>query len=110
MTTLYPICPQVQWEQAQAQGEYSAPSLAAEGFIHCSTQSQVAATADLFFRGQDGLVLLVIDRTRIAVPVRDDDIGGGRRFPHIYGPLNLDAVTEARLFPPAADGTFAAPL
>ncbi len=103
MTTLYHLCPQHDWEHALAEGEYRADSLTSEGFIHCSTQDQLAGTAALFFRGQQGLVLLVIDRARVTAPVQDDDIGDGKVFPHIYGPLNLDAVTEVRPYaaPPA---------
>lgn len=109
MATLYHICPEQEWEQAQKQGEYRAPSLAAEGFIHCSARSQVAGTAALFFQGQRELMLLVIDRARVDARVQDDDIGNGKSFPHIYGPLNLNAVTQAWPFTPDANGIFALP-
>ena len=65
---------------------------------------QVAAVGERFFHGVRGLLLLVIDRARVAAPVRDEGAGGDL-FPHIYGPLNLDAITrvaEVRGFDPLA--------
>jgi len=98
------------WEAAQATGEYRADSLAAEGFIHCSTVGQVLGPANEFYRGQDDLVLLVIDPARLAAElVYEDSYHIGTAFPHIYGPLNLDAVTSVVPFPPLADGTFELP-
>ena len=55
------ITSSVEWEKAVALGEYIAPSLGTEGFIHCSTPAQTADTANLFFRGHGGLVLLCVD-------------------------------------------------
>lgn len=98
------------WETAQAAGEYRADSLAAEGFIHCSTVEQVLGPANEFYRGKDDLVLLVIDPARLAAElVYEDSYHIGTAFPHIYGPLNLDAVTSVVPFPPLADGTFELP-
>jgi uncharacterized protein (DUF952 family) len=49
------------WTAAAAEGTYTTPSLASEGFIHCSARDQVVDTANRLFRGQAGLVLLCID-------------------------------------------------
>ena len=105
--TLLHICPASDWQNAQPWGEYRAASLASEGFIHCSTPAQVAVTANRFYHGQQGLVLLVIDAGRLTSEVRYE-AADGSLFPHLYGPLNLDAVVEVRAFEPDEDGTFAA--
>ena len=91
------------------QGDYRAESLDTEGFIHCSTPDQVASTANLFFRGQQDLVLLVIDADKVTAPIRFEDAGNGQFFPHAYGPINLDAVVDVREFASEADGTFSSP-
>jgi uncharacterized protein (DUF952 family) len=98
------------WEAAATQGAYTADSLASEGFIHCSTAAQVLDTADLFYHGQPDLVLLVIDPARLAAELVYEDLyGKGQAFPHIYGPLNLDAVVGVVDFPANDDGSFSLP-
>ena len=98
------------WAEAQQQGQYTADSLAEEGFIHCSTPAQVVYVANERFRGRADLILLVITASRVdASIVYEDCYETGQRFPHIYGPLNLDAVAQVLTFPPAADGLFELP-
>lgn len=105
------ITTRTEWEQARAAGDYRADSLAAEGFIHCSTPEQVLGTANSLFRGRADLLLLVIDPSRLSAKlVYEDSYQTGMDFPHIYGPLNLDAVSDAVSFPPSPDGTFELPL
>jgi uncharacterized protein (DUF952 family) len=62
------------------------------------------------FRGKADLVLLCIDRKLVVAPIRDENLDGGKdRFPHIYGPVNLDAVRQVVNFPPGHDGLFKLP-
>jgi len=99
------------WSAAQAQSQYSADSLAGQGFIHCSKTDQILRVADVFYAGQHGLVLLVIDPGRLASELRWDpgtDLAT-ELFPHIYGPINLDAVVQVFDFEPAPDGKFHLP-
>ena len=114
-------------------------TLAEEGFIHCSYAHQVVRVADAIYRGTRGLVLLVIDPAAVRAEIREEALGrvgpgseggadrpagrgpgGGeatdRRsagcrgaIPHIYGPLNADAVVDVLPFEPAADGSFELP-
>ena len=110
MTTILHITHKTDWEQARAEGSYRADTLASEGFIHCSTPEQVIPVANHLFRGQTNLVLLVIDRDKVQAPIRDENLEGGTTlYPHIYGPLNLDAVVDVLDFPPRADGSFELP-
>ncbi len=103
------IAPRAAWAQAQAAGAYRGDTLDREGFIHCSTVAQVVATADRYFRGRADLVLLVIDPTRVEPEIRYESAPGGERFPHIYGPLDLAAVTRCLALEPGADGSFSLP-
>jgi uncharacterized protein (DUF952 family) len=104
------ITTRADWEAARALGDYRLDTLNTEGFIHCSTPEQVLGTADLFYRGQSGLVLLVIDPARLSAKlVYEDSHGTGNLFPHIYGPLNLDAVVRVVPFSPLPDGSFVLP-
>ncbi|HZS61844.1 MAG TPA: DUF952 domain-containing protein [Gemmatimonadaceae bacterium] len=103
------------WQQAVRDGVYAPPSLQTDGFIHASTREQTLGTANGFFRGVPDLVLLRVDPQRLKTELRWDppaDVGDTRSdqlFPHIYGPLNLDAVAGAVDFTCDADGSFAWP-
>jgi uncharacterized protein (DUF952 family) len=81
------------WEQARDQGSYEPPSLASEGFIHFSEPHQVAAVARARYAGVDDLVLLHVSTDRLSVPLKYEPADGDT-FPHLYGALNLDAVTD----------------
>ena len=99
-----------QWDRAKAVGLYDTPSLYSQGFIHCSKPDQVIAVANFLFHGQTDLVLLCISTERVEAEIRYENLeGGDQRFPHIYGPLNLNAVTKALDFEPRSDGTFVLP-
>ena len=97
------------WEATQSETDYRPNSLATEGFIHLSTPEQVLFPADLFYRGQADLLLLVVDPAKLTAPLQYDSVPGHGTFPHLYGPLNRDAVTEVLSFDPLSDGTFALP-
>lgn len=98
------------WEQARGQGEYTADSLKSEGFIHCSKPEQVIKVANARFHGREDLLLLVIDSAKVGPEIKwEDMLGEGQFFPHIYGALNLDAVTQVVDFLPGADGSFTLP-
>jgi uncharacterized protein (DUF952 family) len=93
MSQILHITPQPRWEQAVAEGEYRGDTLASEGFIHCSTPAQLRRVAETCFKGQSGLVVLRIDPERVGAPILwESPPGSDERFPHIYGPLNVDAV------------------
>ena len=104
------ITRQRDWEAAQVAGGYRGDTLDTEGFIHCSAPNQVCATAELFFAGHTDLVLLCIDPSQLQSDVRYEVASNGQTYPHIYGFLNLDAVTKVVAFPPGADGHFELPL
>lgn len=62
------------------------------GFIHCSFHRQVRETARRFYTGVGDVVVLTIDPSRVGAPVREENLGGGDAFPHLYGPLPREAV------------------
>ena len=100
------------WRAAAADpdGNYVDPSLAADGFIHCSTIDQVLIPANERFAGQDDLVLLVIDPARVVAPtVFEDCYASGHAFPHVYGPIEIASVTRVVPFPCGLDGSFQLP-
>jgi uncharacterized protein (DUF952 family) len=79
------------WLQNASQ-PYRAASLATEGFIHCSNREQVEWAANRFYSAAPQLLLLGINVSSLSSPVRDEDAGNGERFPHIYGPIQPEAI------------------
>jgi uncharacterized protein (DUF952 family) len=95
MPIIYHVTTKVSLDKAQQQGFYDVPSLADEGFIHCSQEHQVAGVLERYFEGQTDLVKLVIDTDKLTGKfVFDWSPSMKDTFPHIYGPINLGAVIE----------------
>jgi len=109
MHLIYHIVSEEKWNKAVQRGVYLGDSLETEGFIHASEIDQVVEVANSLFAGQEHLIILVIDKDKLTVPVKYEDPGNGELFPHIYGPLNLDAVVDVVKFEPNADGAFQLP-
>lgn len=110
MQTIFHITSGHDWQSALPAGAYTADSLSSEGFIHCSTADQILAVANERYRGQKGLLLLVIAVGRVRPEIRYEDCyETGQQFPHLYGPLNLDAVIQVLPFEPEANGHFQMP-
>jgi uncharacterized protein (DUF952 family) len=80
-----------------------------EEFIHCTTGPQnMVDTAHRYYRNDPrSYYLLVIDLDKVRAPTRYD--APNQIYPHIYGPLNRDAILEVRNFERAPDGTFLLP-
>lgn len=77
------------------------------GFIHASTAEQVVPVANMFYKDVPDLVVLVIDADRVRPGVRYEQVPEvGQPFPHIYGPLNIDAVVEAMRLEPDPGGDY----
>ena len=77
---------------------YEADSLGTEGFIHCSFAEQLDGVIGRYYRDADEIVILEIDPTKLSSKLVVEPSTGGENYPHIYGPINIDAVvgTERR--------------
>ncbi len=100
---IYHIASRKAWREAQQRGDYRSESLETDGFIHCSTGTQVLPVAEKYYPRQRGLLVLVIDPALLASDLRWEPPSGGapppgvpagEAFPHIYGPINLDAIVK----------------
>jgi uncharacterized protein (DUF952 family) len=91
---IYKICPASAWREAERQGVYrGSADDARDGFIHFSTASQVAETAKKHFFGQTGLFLIAVDADALGDELRWELSRNDELFPHLYGELDLGAVT-----------------
>jgi chorismate synthase len=90
---IYHITTAEAWQQAQATGEYTAPSLEKEGFIHCSDAHQVEGVLQRFYAGQTGLLKLQIDPARLESELKYESAADvNEKFPHVFGPIPIAAV------------------
>jgi uncharacterized protein (DUF952 family) len=99
VSRLLHITERTTWEAALGTGWYRTStrgmSLEEQGFIHCSLPHQLRAVAEFVYGDADDLVVLVIDSDRLDVPVKfETPEPGAEKYPHIYGPVPVSAVTE----------------
>jgi len=104
------LCGSAEWDAAQAVGELRPPSLAGVGFVHLSTPQQVHLPANRLFAGRTDVVLLRLDPQRLGSPVLwEPGVPGDPQsmvFPHLYGPLPVDAVVAVATYQADAGGKF----
>jgi glutathione S-transferase len=112
MGVVYHIAYPAEWDEAKTAGEYRMSTrgrtMDEEGFIHASGAFQVAPVADRFYADEEGpLVVLVVDVDRLAAEVRYEAVPGSEApFPHIYGPINPDAVIRVLPLERGGDGKY----
>src|SRR6267378_3946568 len=104
--TIYKICPASAWREAERQGVYrgSADDIR-DGFIHFSTAQQVAETARKHYFGQTGLFLIAVDADMLGDALRWEHSRNDELFPHLYGELDLGAVTGVLDMRARSDGS-----
>lgn len=105
MRTIYKICPEPLWREAEKAGVFTgAPIDVQDGYLHFSTAEQVRETAAKHFAGETNLLLIAIDAQRLGAALRFEPSRGGALFPHLYAPLPLSAVLWVRPLPLGDDG------
>jgi uncharacterized protein (DUF952 family) len=115
MITIVAISNKDVWERSILAGEYLQSTLDTTleevGFIHCSFPHQTMEIVNRKFADRENLVLLLIDESKIKSPVKHEGALSGRAgiFPHIYGPLNTDAVYEVLPLTKNDEGNFITP-
>ena len=105
---IFHVALQSEWEAARRSGSYTTSTLgrtlAEEGFVHASREDQWRGVWQRFYSDvTEPLVLLVIDADLLAGPVVEETPpGASETFPHVYGPIDADAVVQ--VVPLDADG------
>lgn len=95
---IYHVTRKQDWEKALSAGFYEAASLQTEGFIHSSAINQITGVLERYFENEKELVLLHIDEGKLTAPLKYQLAESvGEVFPHIFGPLNLDAVVKTEM-------------
>ena len=110
MTTVYKIVGADLWRAAADNGVFTGAGIdLTDGFIHLSTSAQARRTAQLYFAGQDNLVLVAANAASLGDALKYEPSRDGDLFPHLYGSLPLTAVRWVRPLPLDAEGNHVFP-
>jgi uncharacterized protein (DUF952 family) len=102
---IYKICGVAAGRAPARQGVYrGSADDARDGFIHFSAASQVNETARRHFFGQTGLFLIEVDADALGDALRWEPSRNDELFPHLYGELDLGAVTGVLSMRARSDG------
>ena len=92
---IYHVTKKQAWQNALQKGYYEAASLSTEGFIHTSTLLQVAGVLNRYYKNEVDLILLHIDESKLISPLKYEMAPSvNELFPHIFGPININAVIK----------------
>jgi len=110
------LMPLDEWRAWRDGGPYEPASLDTDGFVHCTGDDvRLLEVANRFYADVDALVAVSLDPDRLTPEVKweppahpDGSAAGSDEtlFPHVYGPLDRDAVTGVRRLA-RVDGRFA---
>ena len=112
MSLIYHLAPSSRWYTWSENQPYLPAEFDREGFIHCTSGDELMIkVANQYYRNVSGdYVLLVVDMSKLdssTSPIKwEKSSVFGLDFPHIYGPINRDAIVEVRSIQRADDGTF----
>jgi uncharacterized protein (DUF952 family) len=106
VTVTFHLTPRERWDAQRANTAYTPEPFESEGFIHCTDgEANVVAVGNRYYTGDPrGMVCLVIDCELVNQEIRYED--PERIYPHIFGPLNTNAVVDVRSVRREADGSF----
>lgn len=104
---IYHLTPAGYFKSLPADQPYLPREFERDGFIHCTKgEERLLLVADTIYRRVPGdFLALVIDERRVTSPLKVENVGG-IMFPHIYGPLNRDAIVRVVAMGRREDGTF----
>lgn len=91
---IYHLVPKRFYERQTKNAVYLPKPFAQDGFIHCTKDAnEMARVANLFYKQERGPhVYLYIDTRKVKAKIQYDD--ADKKFPHIYGGLNHDAIVS----------------
>ena len=95
------------WETEKEKPLIGQTYLDVEGFIHCSTVDGFRPISERFRDRIEPFVLLVLDTDKLTCPIRWE--GRDVRYPHLYGPIDRDAVTDVLPYRKDKDGAWRVP-
>ena len=81
------------WEMFH-RDRYESESLGTEGFIHCSFADQLDAVLKRYYADAKAVTILKIDASKLDSKLVVEPSTGGENYPHVYGPININAIVS----------------
>lgn len=107
---IYHFTPKQRWQAGKETNNYLPKGFDLEGFIHCSSLHQILRSANKHAdKSQEHVLLKINPEALTSKLVFENTSGGTEDYPHIYGPLNNEAVVTEYAFPLHSDGSFQLP-
>ena len=95
---IYHVTTKAAWQEALEKGRYEHISLEKEGFIHNCSRAQLAGVLDRYYKNTPDLLLLHIDESLLQAELKYELAPSVKEeFPHIFGPINIDAVVNTEI-------------
>lgn len=92
---IFHVADEKRWASAKSSGAYTPKEYDDEGFIHMSTESQLAGVLDRYYSGRSDIVILKIDSTRLSDKfIYEFAESQQEDYPHLYEPLATSAVVS----------------
>lgn len=109
MRLTYHGTPKEYYQSLDPNQPYLPREFAQDGFIHCTDgREAVSIILTINYRNEPGeWVILYIDQDKVTVPIKYEDPAG--IYPHIYGPLNRDAIVAVAEAGRSPEGVFLLP-
>lgn len=106
---IYHLVPKAFYERQKKNAVYLPKPFAQDGFIHCTRDAdEMARVANLFYKRERGPhVYLYIETKKVKAKIQYDD--AAKKYPHIYGGLNHDAIVAIKIARRDKDGDFLSP-
>ncbi|MBA6399398.1 DUF952 domain-containing protein [Colwellia sp. BRX10-4] len=102
---IYLLSSNAEYQQALSAGKLTRDSLTSEGFIHATPKSQLNRLANKYYKDKEQPLILIVDKELVIPEIKWEPASGGL-YPHIYGPLNINAVTRVEKISLNEDGNF----
>ncbi|MEM7367227.1 MAG: DUF952 domain-containing protein [Bacteroidota bacterium] len=90
---IYHLLTPSDWIRAQKKDQYAPSSLQTEGFIHCSTEQQLFATASRYYAEEQELRVFKIEEKQVKTHLKWEKSFQGDLFPHIYRAIHRTDIT-----------------
>lgn len=106
---IFKVVPRAEWDAAGDEYHGSAHDRA-DGFLHFSTEAQLATTLRLYYAGRDDLLLIAVEAEKLGAALKWEHAPSrGQDFPHLFAALPRSAVLWAKPLARGASGDFILP-